>query len=126
MKFRTALCIGFLGMATLACGGSTTSSGDLSAYSVPLSDPWTGMNLPIDSGSVLYSDASTCTITYQGGTVADLSGKYEAAVKNGGWTESFKSTEGGMNAISYTKDGGQLTLNVVEAMGTATVSLTKF
>lgn len=125
MKFRTALCIAFLGLSALACGGSSTSSGDLSAYSVPLSDPWTGMSLPIDSGSVLYSDGTTVTITYSGGSVADLSGKYESAIKGAGWTETFKSTDGGMNTVTYSKDSNTLTLAVMEAMGTATVSLTK-
>jgi hypothetical protein len=125
MKFRTALCIAFLGLSTLACGGGSSSSSDLSAYSVPLTDPWTGMSLPVDSGSVLYSDGTTVTITYQGGTVADLSSKYESAIKGAGWSETFKSTDGGMNTVTYSKDSNTLTLAVMEAMGTATVSLTK-
>lgn len=125
MKFRTALSIAFLGMATLACGGGSTSTSDMSAYSVPLTDPWSGMSLPIDNGSVLFSSDTTVTITYEGGSVADLSSKYESAVKGLGWSETYKSTEGGMNTITYSKDGGSLTLNVMEAMGTATVSLTK-
>lgn len=124
MKFRTAVCIAFLGLGALACGGGS-SSGDLSAYSVPLTDPWTGMSLPIDNGSVLYSDGTTVTITYSGGSVNDLAGKYEGAIKGAGWSETFKSTDGGMVTVTYSKDGGTLTLAVMEAMGTATVSLTK-
>jgi hypothetical protein len=125
MKLRTAVCIAFLGVATLACGGGGGGAADMSSYSVPLTDPWTGMNLPIESGSVLYSDGTSCTVTYSGGNVNDLAGKYEAAIKGGGWNETFKSTDGGMVTVTYSKDSSSLTLAVMEAMGTATVSLTK-
>ena len=50
MKIRTAFAIAFLGLSALACGGGGAASTDLSAYSVPLTDPWTGMSLlTIDS-----------------------------------------------------------------------------
>ena len=124
MKFRTALVIAFLGLTSLACGGGGGSA-DLSAYSVPLSDPWTGMSLPIDNGSVLYSDSTTVTITYSGGSVTDLAGKYEAAAKAGGWSETFKNSDNGMVTVTYSKDSSTLTLAVMEAAGTTTVSMTK-
>lgn len=126
MKLRTVLVIAFMGLSALACGGgSSVSSTDLSAYSVPLTDPWTGMSLPVDSGSVLYSDGTSVTITYSGGSVNDLATKYEDSIKSQGWSETFKSTDGGMVTVTYSKDSSSLTLAVMEAMGTATVSMTK-
>jgi hypothetical protein len=125
MKFRTVFAVALLGLSALACGGGGGGSTDLSAYSVPLSDPWTGMSLPVDSGSVLYSDSTTVTITYSGGSVSDLAGKYESAIKGGGWSETFKNTDNGMVTVTYSKDSSTLTLAVMEAAGTTTVSLTK-
>lgn len=125
MKIRTAFAIAFLGLSALACGGGGAASTDLSAYSVPLTDPWTGMSLPVGDGAVLYSDGTSVTISYSGGSVNDLAGKYEEAIKGQGWNETFKSTDGGMVTVTYSKDTSSLTLAVMEAMGTATVSLTK-
>lgn len=125
MKFRSALVLAFLGLSTLACGGSATTGADMSAYSVPLTEPWSALSLPIESGSVIYSDNTAATITYNGGNVTDLASKYETAIKAAGWTESFKSTDGGMVTVTYSKDTSTLTLAVMEAMGTATVSMTK-
>lgn len=128
MKFRTALVLGFVALSALACGGTGSTSGgiDISGMpTVPLSDPWTGMNLPVGDGSVITSDGTILTVMYQGGTVAELTGKYDEAIKAGGWTESFKSDEGGVVTISYSKDGGMLTMSGVEAMGTVTVSMSK-
>ena len=125
MKLHTAFAVAFVGLATLACGGGSVNQSDLSAYSVPLTAPWTDMSLPIDDGSVLYSDGTSVTITYAGGAVADLAGKYESAIKGQGWSETFRSDDAGMVTVTYSKDSSSLTLAVMEAMGTATVSLTK-
>lgn len=125
MKFRTALCVAGLALSTLACGGSTTTSSDLSSYSVALTEPWSSMSLPVDGGSVLYSDATAVTITYTSGSVADIAGKYESAIKGGGWSETFKSTDNNTTTVMYGKDGGSVTLVVMESLGAPMVSLTK-
>ena len=125
MKLHTAFCIAFVGLSTLACGGGGSSSTDLSAYSVALAAPWDGMNLPIGDGSVLYSDATTTTVNYNGGTVGDLTGKYDEAVKGQGWAESSRADVAGVTSITYSKDTSTLTLSVSEVAGMTSVVITK-
>ncbi len=124
MKLHTAALVLFSGIAALACGGggTTSTSTDLSAYSTPITEPWSSMGLPMDGGSVLYSDSTTLTATYSSGSVADIGKKYEDAVKAAGWTETSRTEMMGVVA-TYSKDGKTLSLSVTDAGGLLSASL---
>jgi hypothetical protein len=110
--------------AGLACSGT----GDLSGYtgvSTSMTEPWKAMNLPIEGGTVVYSDGNTISVTYSGGNAAEIGKKYAAAIKGAGWSETTQSEMGGMFSGTYAKDGGTLALAAAEAMGTVTVSISK-
>lgn len=125
MKATTALLIAALGAGSLACGGAGVSGTELSSVAVPLTEPWTALNLPVGDGTVILSDPTTVTVTYAAGDVAALGARYAQAIRDAGWQETFKTDEMGMFTAQFTRDGATLSLAVIQAMGVTTVSITK-
>lgn len=121
MKIRTLLTVAVLGLTSLACGGGAMSG----MPNVAVTEPWSSMNLPIDDGSVLMSDANTITVTYTGTTVDAVAGKYEQALKDAGCSEQFRSADGGVVSATYQKDGATIGMGVTEGAGMVTVGITK-
>jgi len=104
---------------SLACGGGMPSA--------PLASPWTDMSLPVGSGNVLYSDATSTTVNYDGGSVTDLGKQYSESLKTWGCAESFAPME---SADSYTwsctKDSKNYTLAVTSGAGMLVVGLSTY
>lgn len=124
MKFRTALCVAFLGLSALACGGGgSASSYD---YSVSLTEPWTGMSLPTSGGSVIYSDSYTMSAMYDGGSAATLGGDYDKAIQAAGWSQTFKTDDATTFTATYSKGTETMTLAASDFAGSVTVSVSKF
>ena len=124
MKLHTAVFVAFAGIAALACGGAGSVS-QSSIPSVSLTPPWDSMNLPIGDGSVMASSDSNISVTYTSGSLHDITGKYDEAVKAAGWSETFKSDQPGAYAVAYSKDGATLNLGGAEAGGYVTISISK-
>lgn len=122
MKLRTVFVVTFLGLATLACGGA---GGDLAMPSASLTDPWSGLNLPIGDGTVLYSDGVSLSVTYSGGDAAALGAKYDEAMKAAGWSQTFQTSDGSSYTATYGKDGGTISLAVTSSGGTTVVGMAK-
>jgi len=132
VKLRSVSLVILTGILALACGGTTDydvntdiGSNDLSAFATTLTEPWASMGLPTDGGSVIYSDSTSVTVTYSGGSVADLGSKYESAVKAAGWTETSRTEMMGVVA-TYSKDGKTLSLTVSDAGGLLSATLSVF
>jgi hypothetical protein len=129
MKLRTAVCIAFLGLATLACGGGASSGTDLSSLSTPLTEPWTTMSLPTDGGTVIYSDSMSTTITWSNGSkLNEIGDKLDSAVKGAGWSEKagMKMTDMGIYSNTYEKDGKTVSLAGSEAAGMVSFTLSTY
>lgn len=99
---------------------------NLGAYSVPLTAPWTSMQLPVGSGAVLYSDSTTVTITYTGANLPALAASYGAAATSAGWTLASTNNANGLYSSTYSRPGLSLTMSVMDAAGSQTVSLTQY
>ena len=94
--------------------------------STGLSEPWSGMGLPIGDGSLLYSDGQSMTLSY-GGYSAPLHARdFDEALLAAGWTSTFQSDDGGMFSHVYSHNSETLTLSVVEAAGRTTLSITRY
>lgn len=69
--------------------------------SVPLTRPWSGMNLPVGSGNVLYNDEKILTITYTGQTPQALFDSWQRAILADNWAESGRTDVGGNISVNY-------------------------
>lgn len=124
MKLKTLVCVGALALGTLACGGGSV---DLSEYSVAMTAPWDGMDLPTSDGNVIYSDDATLSLNYNDSPDAEaLAKEYSAAIEKKGWTKDIDSSIAGAVSVNFKKDGKTLVLNVASApaVGITTVSMT--
>ncbi|MBT3223146.1 MAG: hypothetical protein HN348_29075 [Proteobacteria bacterium] len=124
MKLKTLVCVGALALGTLACGGGPV---DMSSYSVDMTAPWDGMDLPTSDGSVIYSDDTTLSLNYDDGAdAAALAKEYTGAIEKQGWTKDIESATDDVVSVNFKKDGKTLVFNVasVPALGMTTVSLT--
>ncbi|MBN2800671.1 MAG: hypothetical protein JXX28_16125 [Deltaproteobacteria bacterium] len=125
MKLRTVLAASFFALATLACGGGTSSmDGDYTFdYTVDLTSPWTEMSLPLDDGKVILSADSSVAINYAR-PVSEMQEIYTSYVKAQGYSETYSDDSMGTFTAIYEKDGKNLTLVVMESVGQTTVSMT--
>jgi hypothetical protein len=130
MRLKTAVCVAFLGLSTLACSGMTGGGGasDPLAY-VPeakITEPWTKLNLPIDNGKVSMSDKTNLTVMYSGEDVSGKVAAYGGAIEKAGFAkQSEPSTQPSARSVLYGKNNGTLALTVTSAAGLTTVTLTR-
>ena len=116
MKFRTTLCIALLGLATLACGGS--SSSDVSFDGVgttggsSLAAPWDSMGLPNDQTNIIAQTGSSITMDVPGDPKS-VAEKYEKAITGNGWSTTAALTMmGDSGGGVYSKDGKTMSLGI--------------
>lgn len=117
MKFRTTLCIALLGLATLACGG--TSSSDVtfdgagsSVGGSSLQAPWDSMGLPNDQTNIVAQTSNAITMDVPGDPKS-VGEKYEKAITGAGWsTTSGLMMMGDSGGGVYSKDGKTLSLGI--------------
>ncbi len=113
------LLLGLFGIGTsLACGGM----GDISLPSADLTDPWKGMDMPIDDGTVLYSDASTLSVQYTGNKVKEVAPKFIKAFEKAGFKKQNESESGDTIAVVFQKDGKNCSVAITTAMGNTMVA----
>jgi len=108
---------------------SESSGAGMAQPSVPITEPWASMNLPTSGGTVLYSDATSCTITWlDGSTLNDLGDKLDSAVKGAGWSEKagMKMVDMGLYSNTYEKNGTTVSLAGAEAAGMVSFTLTTY
>jgi hypothetical protein len=105
----------------LACGGETVV--DPASLAVPLVAPWDGYGLPLDGGNVMNAEPTMATMTYANTTVEALDPKFDAALEGHGWVESNRFPDAGMLMVTYTQGRETLTLSMVQATDTASVTL---
>lgn len=115
-------------LAAARAGAAAGAPGVASLPSVPLTLPWTTMGLPVRRGSVLYSDATSVTIAYEGEQQGNddfqtIVGQYVSAITGSGWSELNKFTDGDMVSATYRKESESLTLGAQEALGMVSVTL---
>jgi hypothetical protein len=96
----------------------------LSQVAVPLTAPWTAMNLATGPGTVLYSDPYSVTIVDTSGASAlAAAGVYDAQVRAAGWTPTFVDRSNGFYAGTYAKGADTLTLATATSAGMTTITL---
>ena len=67
MKLARAFGIAsFLALASLACSGLPTDMGGITLPSADLTEPWSGLDLPLDGGNVLHSDGTSLSVQFEG------------------------------------------------------------
>ena len=108
MKLPTVVAFSTFVLTALACAG---------AGGVPLTEPWTGLDLPVDGGNVLHSDESTFTIQYSGNQVKTLGPKYRDAFEKAGWEQVAEVENSGNYTISYKHDGKTVGVGISSAAG---------
>lgn len=91
-------------------GGGGMSASDLP--SVSLSQPWSGMGLPIAGGNVVVSDSKVLLVAYDGGSISSYASSYGSAVEKDGWKKAEDYSTPDFTAILYTKDDGELGMAV--------------
>ncbi len=109
-------------LAAAACGGR----GEPKPYQTELTEPWTAMNLPIEGGRVVYSDAVMVTIHFDGATVPALTGSWTAALEAAGWKRQSDTSAEDMTSITWSDDTAVVALGVLQQTGRAEVSLTRY
>ena len=125
MKLHTALCVAALATGTLACASALDLTAPPELVTVPIVDPWSAMNLPIDTGQIIACDNTRCTIAYPKGSATALAPVYATALLAAGFTEGGKNSLAGAFSGSYTRDGTTVILSVVTAAGITTVTVAK-
>ena len=94
-------------------------------YSVPLTAPWTTLGLPIDGGSVLYSDETTATVAYEPARpLAALAEAWTHALEVAGWHVTFTNTDDSMITRTFAQENAMITFAILTAGGVTTVSVT--
>lgn len=107
-------------LTTLACmGGYDTPRFTEKA---PLTEPWSAMALPLDGGTVTFSDGEALNVNHST-DVASLTAAYGAALTAQGWTRGFDGSAGGITSETWEQGDQSLTLSVMEQGGTIVVSL---
>jgi hypothetical protein len=131
MKRISLATLSVLGLSILACGGGdeTTSTptpaptaaepapapapaaepaGDTELLTVPLSDNWAKMDLPINDGQILLSDSKALLIAYEDGAISTYTSSYSPAIEKTGYKKADDYSSPEFTAILYTKDTQQL------------------
>lgn len=107
----------------LACGGETLI--DPASLAVPLVAPWKDYGLPLDGGSVMNAEPTMMTMTYAATTVEALDPKFDAALEAHGWVETTRLPDAGMLMVTYSQGAETLTVSMVQATDTASVTLVR-
>ena len=95
---------------TDGAGGGGMSASDLP--SVSLTQPWSGMGLPIAGGNVVVSDSKVLLVAYDGGSISSYASSYGSAVEKDGWKKAEDYSTPEFTAILYTKADGELGMAV--------------
>lgn len=128
MKLKTLFTVAFLGLGTLACGGMGGGANDPLSYmpTATITEPWSGMNLPIGDGKVTMSESNMLTVMYNGNKVDAKLGDYQKSVEGKGFKKEMDvSGDPSTRSVIFDKDGKKLTLTVTTAADITTVSLSK-
>lgn len=110
-------------LASLACGGGSTTYDVSSLPSVPVDPTWADLKLPLDGGSVTWCDPNSCTITHQG-SVADIDKQYVDHITGLGWKKNDMMSVPGVTTL----EGPSMKVSVTTAdalSGNAMVSIVK-
>jgi hypothetical protein len=113
MKRLSIGTLSVIGLFILACGGGSDDEGGDDEYyedlttddltAVSLTQPWSGMHLPVGDGVVVASDKSMMLIAYDNGSISGLTGSYTSAIEKAGWTKGDDYSSPDFTAIIYTK-----------------------
>ena len=140
MKRLTSLALAVLAAVGLACGpreaplerSAEPSPADAggeqrlaaAAYpTVPLTEPWSTLALPTDSGHVVVSSATTVSVAHDGSTVAALFEAYGTAVAAAGWSVLGQESAGDHATAIYEREGRRMALGLGERDGVVLVIL---
>lgn len=137
MKRISLVTLSVLGLSILACGGgdetpATTPApapaaeptpppapepaaepaaepaGDAELLTVPLSENWAKMGLPINDGQILMADSKALLIAYEDGAISTYTASYGPAIETAGYKKADDYSSPEFTAILYTKDTQQL------------------
>lgn len=133
MKRISLVTLSVLGLSILACGGgdeaATTPApapeaapapapvepapapepaADAELLTVPLSENWAAMGLPINDGQILLSDSKALLIAYEEGAISTYTASYTPAIEKAGYKKADDYSSPEFTAILYTKDTQQL------------------
>ena len=131
MKRISIATLATLGLAILACGGGDeeaaadgTTTGTTASTtaepaaaeptkaadmnSVPLSDPWKSMDLPVNNGTVLVSDKTHLLVAYDSGAISTYTTSYGQQIDKQGWTKKDDYSESDFTAVLYSKGSQEL------------------
>lgn len=135
MKRISLVTLSVLGLSILACGGGDEAAptpaptpapaepapapapaepapepapaeGDL--LTVPLSDNWAALGLPINDGQILLSDSKALLIAYEEGAISTYTASYQPAIEKAGYKKADDYSSPEFTAILFTKDTQQL------------------
>jgi hypothetical protein len=107
-------------------------AGDLRGYGPPrqftlkarLTEPWSGMDLPIAPGNVTYSDPTTLVVMYGGGPLTPMAETWRAALQRKGWTIQFQGEREDVSTTTMVDESGSfLAVAVVPNVSDVIVSI---
>ena len=108
---------------TLAAAGGEKRLAAAAYPTVPLTEPWSSLALPTDSGHVVVSSATTVSVAHDGSTVAALFEAYGTAVAAAGWSVLGQESAGDHATAIYEREGRRMALGLGERDGVILVVL---
>lgn len=135
MKRISLVTLSVLGLSILACGGGDETpatpapaptaaepapapapepapaaepAGDAELLTVPLSENWAKMGLPINDGQILMADSKALLIAYEDGAISTYTASYGPAIEAAGYKKADDYSSEEFTAILYTKDTQQM------------------
>ncbi len=90
---------------------------------VALTEPWTRMGLPTDSGHVVVSDATTVSVAHDGSSVAALLAAYGDAVAAQGWSVLGQESSASQATVIFEREDKRMGLGLQEENGVTLVVL---
>ncbi len=127
MKRISLATLATIGLTILACGGGeeeaagdgATASGsttttepaeatNVAPAAVPMTDPWKGMDLPVNNGTVVVSDSTHLLVTYNEGAISTYTTSYGQQIEKLGWSKKDDYSEADFTAVLYTKGSQEM------------------
>lgn len=125
MRTRTGLA-GLMGTFwVLACAGVGDASAVFEDYSVPLTEPWSSLALPVGDGAVIYSDEAVLTVLYDEGEAGTLAQAYTAAFASAGYAVSDEQLQDDQSQATLTLDEDSFTLLALSDDGAVTLHVSE-
>jgi len=116
-------------LLALACGGGSGGGGgtfsgpNFTVPSASLTSPWSDMGLPVEKGTVLWSDENVVTIQYDSGTAKEHGDRFQKFFADNGWKSTVDTTDGDNRAMLFEKDGTVASVAVGGMVGGVNVSI---